>query len=47
MKAHGNDPLGGVIIATGFAMALQNIGKHVDPTVPIVVREMLAPRTTP
>lgn len=43
MKRHGNDPNGGAIVAAGFAMALQTIGKNIDRRVPIIVHEMLRP----
>lgn len=43
MQRHGNDPQSGVIVAAGFAHALRMIGENIDPTVPIVVREMLDP----
>ena len=41
MQRHGNDPNGGAILAAGFAMALNNIGKHIDPRVPQTVKDML------
>lgn len=41
MTRHGPDPNGGAIVAAGFAMALDRIGKEIDPKVPAVVREML------
>jgi len=41
MKAHGPDPNGGAIVAAGFAMAIQAIGRDIDERVPIVVLEML------
>lgn len=44
MKRHGADPNGCAIVAAGFAMALRAIGKHIDPLVPLTVREMLEAR---
>lgn len=41
MKRHGDDPNGVVIIAAGFAMALQSIGKNIDSRCPAIVAEML------
>ena len=43
MLRHGDDPQGITIVAAGFAMALQAIGKEIDRRVPIIVHEMLAP----
>jgi hypothetical protein len=42
MARHGNDPTGAVIVAAGFAMALNAIGKEIDPNIPRIVRKMLA-----
>jgi hypothetical protein len=44
MKRHGSDPNGGAIVAAGFAMALQAIGRNIDPLVPLTVRELLGAR---
>lgn len=44
MKVHGDDPEGSAIVAAGFAMALQSIGKHIDKRVPVIVHEMLKPK---
>lgn len=44
MQRHGNDPQGGAIVAAGFAMALQAIGREIDQRVPLTVFEMLKPK---
>ena len=41
MQRHGNDPNGRAIIAAGFAMALQMIGKSIDHKIPATVKKML------
>jgi hypothetical protein len=41
MKRHGDDPSSGAIVAAGFAMALQTIGRDIDRNVPLAVCEML------
>jgi hypothetical protein len=46
MKRHGNDPCGGAIVAAGFAMALDAIGRDIDRKVPLTVCEMLHPLTS-
>lgn len=44
MLRHGDDPHSGAIVAAGFGMALDRIGKHLDPKVPETVRIMLERR---
>lgn len=46
MKRHGDDPRNGAILSAGFAMALQQIGKHIDRRVPLTVYEMLTPEAS-
>jgi len=41
MQRHGDDPHSVVIVAAGFAMALQRIGERVDHRVPRIVHEMI------
>lgn len=42
MTRHGDDPMGEVIVAAGFGMALDRIGEHIAPNIPRIVRELLA-----
>lgn len=41
MKRHGSDPHSPAIVAAGFAMALDRIGRHIDQKIPETVRVML------
>jgi len=41
MTRHGNDPYSVAIIAAGFAMAIRQMGKDIDPIIPRIVLEML------
>ena len=41
MARHGDDPNGGAIIAAGFALAIEQIGKHIDPRIMDTIRKLL------
>jgi hypothetical protein len=45
MLRHGDDPEGSIILAAGFAMALNAIGTKIDSMVPYIVGRALQPKT--
>ena len=42
MKKHGfEDPNNNAIISAGFYMAIKDIGKELDPNIPIIIKGMI------